>query len=63
MTLIRVAPHVSGGRAFDPPQALREWRNLIHPAVAQQDYRPDSDLEPEARSAANLHEIVLRDLP
>lgn len=63
VTLIKAAPHAGGGRGFDPPQALREWRNLIHPAVAQRDYRPDSELEPEARSAATLHEILLRDLP
>jgi hypothetical protein len=63
VTLIQAAPHAGGGGGFDPPQALREWRNLIHPAVAQRNYRPDLDLEPEARSAANLHELLLRDLP
>lgn len=62
-TLIKAAPHAGGGRGFNPPEALREWRNLIHPAVAQRHYRPDNELEPEARSAANLHEILLRDLP
>ncbi len=63
VTLIKAAPHAGGGKGFDPPQALREWRNLIHPAVAKINYRPDNDLEPEARSAATLHEILLRDLP
>jgi len=63
VNLIKAASQAGGGRGFDPPQALREWRNLIHPALAQSNYRPDSDLEPEARSAANLHEILLRDLP
>jgi hypothetical protein len=62
-SLIKAAPHVGAGRPFEPPQALREWRNLIHPALAQRNYRLDTDLEPEARSAANLHEILLRDLP
>lgn len=63
VNLIKAAPEVGAGRPFEPPQALREWRNLIHPAIAQRDYRPDGDLEPEARSAAALHEILLRDLP
>lgn len=63
VTLIKAAPHVGAGRPFEPPQALREWRNLIHPALAQQAYRPDHELEPEARAAANLHEILLRDIP
>ncbi|WJS03179.1 AAA-like domain-containing protein [Roseibium aggregatum] len=63
VNLIKAAPHAGGGQGFDPPQALREWRNLIHPAVAQRNYRPDHELEPEARAAANLHEILLRDLP
>jgi hypothetical protein len=63
VNLITAAPHAGGGKGFDPPQALRQWRNLIHPALAQRDYRPDNELEPEARSAANLHEILLRDLP
>lgn len=61
--LIKAAPHVGAGNPFDPPQALRQWRNLIHPALARNDYRPDIDLEPEARAAATLHEILLRDLP
>lgn len=63
VNLIKAAPHAGGGKGFDPPQALREWRNLIHPALALNNYRADDDLEPEARSAANLHEILLRDLP
>ncbi|WP_027231514.1 AAA-like domain-containing protein [Phyllobacterium sp. UNC302MFCol5.2] len=63
VTLIKVGQKAGGGGGFDPPQALRQWRNLIHPSVAQQNYRADADLEPEARSAANLHEILLRDLP
>lgn len=63
INLIKAAPHVGAGAPFEPPQALREWRNLIHPGLAKRAYRPDIDLEPEARSAANLHEILLRDLP
>lgn len=63
VNLIKAAPRAGGGQGFEPPQALREWRNLIHPTLAQRNYRPDNDLEPEARSAANLHEILLRDLP
>lgn len=63
VNLIKAAPHCGGGKGFDPPQALRIWRNLIHPALAKNDYRPDSELEPEVRAAASLHEILLRDLP
>jgi hypothetical protein len=63
LNLIKAAPEVGAGRLFEPPQALREWRNLIHPSLARNNYRPDIELEPEARSAANLHELLLRDLP
>jgi hypothetical protein len=61
--LIKAAHAIGGAQPIEPPQALREWRNNIHPAVARQNYRPDSELEPEARAAATLHEITLRDLP
>lgn len=63
VNLIKAAHAVGGAQPVEPPHALREWRNLIHPAVAQRNYRPDVDLEPEARAAATLHEIVLRDVP
>ncbi len=63
VNLIKAAPQVGAGPAFEPPQALRNWRNLIHPVLAQRNYKPDAALEPEARSAANLHELLLRDLP
>ena len=61
--LILAASKVGGTNAIEPPQALRKWRNSIHPSVAIQDYRPDIDLDPEVRTAAGLHEIILRDLP
>lgn len=63
VNLIKAAHLVSGSRPIEPPQALREWRNQIHPSVAMRDYRLDALFEPEARLAAVFHEIALRDLP
>ncbi|MBB3909736.1 AAA-like domain-containing protein [Sphingomonas desiccabilis] len=63
VNLIKAAPHFGGSKGFDPPQALRNWRNLIHPSLAKSDYRSDEQFEPEVRAAASLHEILLRDLP
>jgi len=60
--LIKAAAKVGGTNAIEPPQVLRKWRNTVHPVLAQANYRPDCELEPEARTAASLHEIVLRDL-
>jgi hypothetical protein len=42
--------------------AVRDWRNLIHPAVIKRDYKPDGDLRPEARMAPSVIEALLRDL-
>jgi hypothetical protein len=61
--LIRAARAVASGGNLEPPQALREWRNTIHPSVSLRQYRLDTEMEPVVRVAAALHEIVLRDLP
>jgi hypothetical protein len=61
--LIRVARAADiGTYPIDPPDALRAWRNQIHPAVAVKAHRPSADLEPEARTASGLMSAVLRDL-
>jgi hypothetical protein len=61
--LIRIARAANiGTYPIDPPDALRQWRNQIHPAVAVQFHRPSAELEPEARIASGLMSAVLRDL-
>ena len=62
VNLVKIASQLLGSNAEVPP-SLREWRNLIHPSVAIEDYMHDSVLAPEVRAAAALHEIFLRDLP
>jgi hypothetical protein len=63
VNLIRVAGHVNNTiRIVDPPQALREWRNLIHPSAARQNYLSENQLEPEARTASGLLASVRRDV-
>lgn len=63
VNLIKAAQKVQGRRPVEPPQALRDWRNTIHPSVCLDNYRPDIELEPEVRAASALHDITLRDLP
>lgn len=48
---------------IDIPENLRDWRNLIHPAVATTRYVPDDVLAPEAAIASTFIEILIRDLP
>jgi hypothetical protein len=60
--LIKAARGIAGAGDLEPPQALREWRNTIHPSVSLRQYKVDADMEPEVRVVAGLHEIVLRDL-
>jgi hypothetical protein len=47
---------------FHLADALRDWRNLIHPAVIVRAYREDGALRPEARMAPQVIEALLRDL-
>ena len=63
VTLLRVAGAVekirSSVQVSDP---VREWRNEIHPSAALRNYRPERDLEPEARMASALVCALLRDI-
>jgi hypothetical protein len=63
VNLMRVAKFVSTGvRVVDPPHALRQYRNLIHPAEAIKSYLPEQELRPEADAAAALLAGIRRDL-
>ncbi len=61
MTVARAAPSALVG-AVNPHEALREWRNLVHPAEARRQYRREDELEAEARGASALLEIALREV-
>lgn len=63
VNLIKAGAEVGGPTGLEPPQTLREWRNIIHASEAKRNYRPDEDLEAEVRTAAGMHDIVLRDIP
>ncbi len=52
---------ISGGAPA--AHTLRNWRNLIHPAVAMGEAAPADGYGPEAYIAANWIVAVLRDLP
>lgn len=61
--MIGVAREVDGKvRPVDPPAVLREWRNLIHPAVVLKNFVAEPDLEPEARAASALFDACRRDI-
>lgn len=63
INLIKVARHMNNTlRIVDPPDALRDWRNVIHPMVAIQNYLPEDQLEPEARAASGLIASLRRDI-
>nr|CAD6597729.1 hypothetical protein RTCK_00512 [Rhizobium sp. TCK] len=61
--LMRAARKLLAASQLDLPENLREWRNLIHPAVALQSYKVDDELSAEVGAAASLLRIVLRDMP
>ena len=62
VNLVKITNRILGS-AGQVPDALRDWRNLIHPNLAKQNYTEDANLSPEVRAASALHEIFLRDLP
>jgi hypothetical protein len=45
-----------------PADALRDWRNLIHPAKAVRRFQPEAALRPEARMGVEVIQAVIRDL-
>jgi hypothetical protein len=62
VNLMKVARHTSTPVNIEPPNALREWRNNIHPNVARQNYLPEHELEPESRAASGLLAALRRDV-
>lgn len=60
--MMRGARKLASQSGPEIPESLREWRNLVHPSVCLQDYRPDDTYGPEVCAAAGLFMIVLRDL-
>ena len=62
VNLVAAARRAGKHADLEVPDALRDWRNLIHPGVCLKKYNPDSHYEPEVRTAAGLHAMLLRDL-
>ena len=51
-----------GTKAPEISHALRDWRNLVHPAAAVKYYADESKLKPESVGAAALFAILTRDI-
>ena len=63
VNLFKVARKTPNGpNSIDPPEALREWRNLVHPILAKASQPDESKLKEEAEIAASLVAILIRDL-
>ena len=61
--LVNVARQVKvGTKAPEVSHALRDWRNLVHPAAAVKYYPDESKLKPESVGAAALFAILTRDI-
>ncbi len=61
--LVNVARHAKvGTKAPEVSHALRDWRNLVHPAAAVNYYPDESKLKPESLGAAALFAILTRDI-
>lgn len=52
-----------GVNSTDPSHALREWRNLVHPAAAMQGDPSEGRLAPESAAASAHFAMLLRDMP
>ena len=50
------------GRQLDPTHLLREWRNLIHPALALTSHIDEMQLEPEIMQAVGILQGLRRDI-
>lgn len=63
VNLINVARKVNvGTSAPEPSHALREWRNLVHPAEAVKSFVDESQLAPESLIAVGLFAALVRDI-
>ncbi|MBB4841183.1 hypothetical protein HNP52_004280 [Sphingomonas kyeonggiensis] len=60
--LMRGARAVAQQNNLDIPENLREWRNLVHPKLALNNYKTDDQFVPEVVAASALLAMVLRDL-
>jgi hypothetical protein len=63
VNLINVAQKVRiRGTYPEPSHALREWRNLVHPALAMKQFVDESKLELDSVAASVLFLMLLRDI-
>lgn len=63
VNLINVAKKVRiQGTYPEPSHALREWRNLVHPALAMKQFVDESKLELDSVAASVLFSMLLRDI-
>jgi len=63
VNLMKVGRLLNGVRGpVELPDALREYRNWVHPAVIKKIYRTEESVEPEARSCNALLSIIIRDI-
>ena len=61
--LINVARKLKIKGAYpEPSHTLREWRNLVHPALAMKKFVDESKLEPDSVAASALFSMLLRDI-
>lgn len=63
VNLFKVAKGISQVSAqVSLSDVVRDWRNMIHPAVAARNYVPEEELAPEAQMASSLVCLLRRDL-
>lgn len=62
VNMINVARQlVRGPNPPEPSHRLREWRNLIHPAVALRSFIDEAMFEPDSIAASSMFMIIIRD--
>jgi AAA-like domain len=63
VNMIKVAVKLPALKTIAPvADGVREWRNLIHPALACANFAPEHSLEPEVRIASGIVCAVIRDI-
>ena len=62
VNLIRVSRVILTGFNMDLGDRLRDWRNLIHPGEAVNQFIEEKDLEPEARTGSGIYSAVIREI-